>query len=203
MHHIWLKATCNFEHLRCASHRSIPTQTTAAILPPALCLCLSVSVSLSLSQLPHFLPLSFFSHLRLLVCCHQLSLPAAALSAPPGNRNAAPPAYRRLVSSVPSDVISSWDWKVRCAWQQLLWKRAMPREISFIKALEQRLKLVDTAPAFPLPCFDLLGAATSSGAASARGRLRHQTGRHWDRTPQGVRSGRRRLVLPQPGVFQT
>ena len=80
------------------------------------------------------------------------------MSAPPGNRNAAPPAYRRLISSVPSHVINSWDWKVRCAWQPLLWKRVMPRGMSLVKALEQRLKLVDTAPAFPFPCFDLAAA---------------------------------------------
>ena len=34
----------------------------------------------------------------------------------------------------------------------------MPGGMSLVKALEQRLKLVDTAPAFPFPCFDLAAA---------------------------------------------
>ena len=145
VHHIWLKATCAVEHLRCASTRSIPTEPTAVIFPPAL-------------SLNPFSPLSLYSHLHLPVGCHQTLLFAGAMSAPPGRRNAAPPAYRRLVSSVTSHVINSWDWKVRCAWQPLLWKRVILRGMPLVKALEQRLKLVETAPAFPFPCFDLEAA---------------------------------------------
>ena len=93
-HHIWSKTTCAVGHLRGALHRSIPTQTTVVILPSLL---LSSAVFFQLSSPPCWLsPTPFFFDV--------------AMSAPPGNRNAAPPAYRRLISSASKhDVIHHLD----------------------------------------------------------------------------------------------
>ena len=44
----------------------------------------------------------------------------------------------------------------------------MPRGMSFLKALEQGLKLVDMAPAFPFPCFDLAVARLPRDSRESR-----------------------------------
>ena len=63
--------------------------------------------------------------------------------------------------SLPSRITESWDWQAHCSWQPALGKRVMPRGMSFLKALEQRLKLMDTAPPLGIRCFDLKSARLS------------------------------------------
>ena len=136
-----------FPNLRCAAHQISYSRFNTAPFFTASHLrnyhCSSSALFLSSYLLP------------LLLVFINLTLIAPTISAPPGNLHAAPPEYRRLVSSLPSDITESWDWQARCSWQPALWKRVMPRGMSFLKALEQRLKLIDTAPPLGVPCFDL------------------------------------------------
>ena len=43
----------------------------------------------------------------------------------------------------------------------------MPRRMSFLKALEKRLELIDTAPPLGIPCFDLVSARLPRGVEYA------------------------------------
>ena len=76
--------------------------------------------------------------------------------------------YHRLVSTVPRHVLESRDCNVRCQWRPAFWKRGLPRGMTFLKALEQRLKLLDSWPAFTSGFLDL------AAPHPARGGLRHQ-----------------------------